>query len=71
MIWYPSKMLPFYFCAFCDDRLKHVREYETLYPHLTYNKINDNTIESGNKNDDAVESKSKPNDDTVESESYK
>ncbi len=71
MIWYQSQILPFYFCPFCDNHLKHVREYATLHPHLNYNKTNNDAVESGNKNDDdAVESKSKSNSDTVESESY-
>ncbi len=71
MICYPNKMLPFYFCPFYYDQLKHVREYETLYPYLNYNKTKNNTVESGNENDyDAKESISKSNNDAVESESY-
>ncbi len=71
MIWCPSQTLPFYFCTFCDNQLKHVGEYASLHPYLNYNKTNNNTVESGHKNDDdAVESKRKSNADTVESESY-
>ncbi len=68
MIWYTSKTLPFLFLSIFDNKLKNVREYATLYPHLNYNENNNDTVDSGNKN--AVESKSKSNDDTVESESY-
>ncbi len=71
MIWYPSKTLPFYFCPFCDNQLKQVREYATLHPHLNYNETNDNVVESENKNDDdAEESKKESNNGAVESASY-
>ncbi len=61
MIWYPSKTY---------NRLKWVREYATLHPHLNYKNANNDAFESGNEiDDDAVESKSKSINDAVESTS--
>ncbi len=36
MVWNPSIDLLLYYCLFCDDNMKKVRKYATLYPHLNY-----------------------------------
>ncbi len=36
MVWNPSIDLLLYYCPFCDDNMKKVREYAILYPHWNY-----------------------------------